>query len=67
MLVVLCSATVLIHLVVLSARETSHPQPPVVRPQRTVGVLAGTHWGGDSFRVMSHQSANSVRAAVLLS
>ena len=24
----------------------------------TVGVLAGTHWGDDSSRVMSHQSAN---------
>ena len=26
--------------------------------QCTVGVLAGTHWGDDSSRVMSHQSAN---------
>ena len=25
---------------------------PSERPQCTVGVLAGTHWGGDSSRVM---------------
>ena len=31
---------------------------PSERPQRTVGVLAGTHWGDDSSRVMSYQSAN---------
>ena len=52
---------------VLSARETSHPQPPVELPQCSVGVLAGTHRGADSSKVVSHQSANSVRAAVLLS
>ena len=31
---------------------------PEYGPQCTVGVLAGTHWGDDSSRVMSHQSAN---------
>ena len=50
---------------VLNARETSHPQPPVVRPQSAVGVLACTHWGDDSSMVMSHRAPNSVSAAVL--
>ena len=31
---------------------------PAHGPQCTVGVLAGTHWGDGSSRVMSHQSAN---------
>ena len=31
---------------------------PAYGPQCTVGVLAGTHWGDDSSRVLSHQSAN---------
>ena len=31
---------------------------PSQRPQCTVGVLAGTRWGDDSSRMMSHQSAN---------
>ena len=31
---------------------------PSERPQFTVGVLVGTHWGDDSSKVMSHQSAN---------
>ena len=31
---------------------------PSERPKCTVGVLAGTHWGDDSSKVMSHQSAN---------
>ena len=43
----------------LSARETSHPQPPIKTPQCAVGIVARTHWGVDSPRVMGHQSANS--------
>ena len=31
---------------------------PSKRLRCTVGVLAGTHWGDVSFRVMSHQSSN---------
>ena len=31
---------------------------PAYGPQCTVGVLAGTHWGDDSSRVMSHQNPN---------
>ena len=30
-------------------------------PQGTMGVLAGTHWGDESPRVMSHQSTKSLR------
>ena len=40
------------------ARCSGHPRPSRVRHQCTVGVLAGTHWGDDSSRVLSHQSAN---------
>ena len=40
------------------ARCSGHPRPSRVRPQCTVGVLAGTHWNDDSSKVMSHQSAN---------
>ena len=50
---------------VLSARETSHPQPPVERAPVCCGCPCRDPLGDDSSRVMSHQSANSVRAAVL--
>ena len=42
---------------------------PACGPQCTVGVLAGTHWGDDSSRVMSNQSANNLwlcRAGVMV-
>ena len=69
--VVLCSATMLIHLVVLATsvacrmrvRRPTHSLPSYI-PSVLLVSLSG-HSGVDSSKAMSHQSANSVRAAVL--